>query len=199
MTEGIYDEKEFQKALAWAKENCKLGFDKNPEVLQKSRRGERETVRVRCKDGCYRKRPDERQSRTCRKAARKRLSDTMQSQLVSRDRDSGRTSIRTATSQRHVLNTSFDWNGAREPYILATENDVLNGLGMLFMKLLTNRAQIFADVRTYWSPEAVQESYRLRALEGVAEESRRLHSSDQLRRQPVWMPAGRQRMRTATA
>lgn len=43
-----------------------------------------------------------------------------------------------------------------EPYILATENDVLNGLGMLFMKLLTNRAQIFADVRTYWSKDAVK-------------------------------------------
>ena len=57
-----------------------------------------------------------------------------------------------------MLNTSFDWNGAREPYILATENDVLNGLGMLFMKLLTNRAQIFADVRTYWSPEAVKKA-----------------------------------------
>ena len=55
-----------------------------------------------------------------------------------------------------VLNTSFDWEGAREPYILATENDVLNGLGMLFMKLLTNRAQMFADVRTYWSPDAVK-------------------------------------------
>ena len=55
-----------------------------------------------------------------------------------------------------MLNTSFDWNGAREPYILATENDVLNGLGMLFMKLLTNRAQMFADVRTYWSPEAIK-------------------------------------------
>ena len=54
-----------------------------------------------------------------------------------------------------LLNTSFDWDGPREPYILATENDVLNGIGMLFMKLLTNRAQIFADVRTYWSPEAV--------------------------------------------
>ena len=55
-----------------------------------------------------------------------------------------------------LLNTSFDWNGAREPYILATENDVLNGLGMMFMKLLTNRAQIFADVRTYWSGESVK-------------------------------------------
>ena len=50
-----------------------------------------------------------------------------------------------------LLNTSFDWDGPREPYILATENDVLNGIGMLFMKLLTNRAQIFADVRTYWT------------------------------------------------
>ncbi len=57
-----------------------------------------------------------------------------------------------------VLTTSFDWNGAREPYILATENDVLNGLGMMFMKLLTNRAQMFADVRTYWSPEAVKKA-----------------------------------------
>ena len=55
-----------------------------------------------------------------------------------------------------MLNTSFDWDGAREPYILATENDVLNGLGMLFMKLLTGRAQMFADVRTYWSANAVK-------------------------------------------
>ena len=69
-----------------------------------------------------------------------------------------------------LLNSSFDWNGAREPYILATENDVLNGLGMLFMKLLTNRAQIFADVRTYWSPEAVRRTTGYE-LEGVAKEA----------------------------
>ncbi|MBP5780024.1 MAG: L-fucose isomerase, partial [Clostridia bacterium] len=55
-----------------------------------------------------------------------------------------------------LLNSTFDFEGAREPYILATENDILNGMGMLFMKLLTNRAQIFADVRTYWSPEATK-------------------------------------------
>ena len=61
-------------------------------------------------------------------------------------------------------------NGAREPYILATENDVLNGLGMLFMKLLTNRAQIFADVRTYWSPDAVKKATGY-DLEGVAKEA----------------------------
>ena len=55
-----------------------------------------------------------------------------------------------------ILNTSFDWNGIRQPFIVATENDALNGLGMLFGHLLTDTAQIFADVRTYWSPEAVK-------------------------------------------
>ena len=69
-----------------------------------------------------------------------------------------------------MLNTSFDWNGAREPYILATENDVLNGLGMLFMKLLTGRAQMFADVRTYWSGEAVKRVTGYE-LEGKAKDS----------------------------
>jgi L-fucose isomerase-like protein len=55
-----------------------------------------------------------------------------------------------------ILNTSFDWNGIRAPYIVATENDCLNGASMLFGYLLTNTAQIFADVRTYWSPDAVK-------------------------------------------
>lgn len=69
-----------------------------------------------------------------------------------------------------LLNSSFDWNGAREPYVLATENDTLNGIGMLFMKLLTGRAQIFADVRTYWSPEAVKRTTGYE-LEGIAKEA----------------------------
>ena len=55
-----------------------------------------------------------------------------------------------------ILNTSFDWDGPRQPYIMATENDSLNGAAMLLGHLLTNTAQIFADVRTYWSPEAVK-------------------------------------------
>lgn len=66
-----------------------------------------------------------------------------------------------------LLNTSFDWNGIREAYVLATENDACNGIAMLFGHLLTNRAQIFSDVRTYWSPEAV---YRVtgKQLTGMA-------------------------------
>jgi L-fucose isomerase len=55
-----------------------------------------------------------------------------------------------------ILNTSFDWNGIREAFVMATENDSLNGVAMLFGKLVTNTAQVFADVRTYWSPEAVE-------------------------------------------
>jgi L-fucose isomerase len=55
-----------------------------------------------------------------------------------------------------ILNSSFDWNGIRAPYMVATENDSLNGISMLFGYLLTNTAQIFADVRTYWSPAAVK-------------------------------------------
>ena len=55
-----------------------------------------------------------------------------------------------------ILNSSFDWNGTRPPFVVATENDHLNGLSMLFGNLLTNTAQVFADVRTYWSPEAVK-------------------------------------------
>jgi len=70
-----------------------------------------------------------------------------------------------------ILNSSFDWNGIREPFIVATENDALNGIAMLFGKLLTNTAQVFADVRTYWSPDAVERvtGYKLegRAANGL--------------------------------
>ncbi len=55
-----------------------------------------------------------------------------------------------------ILNSSFDWNGIRAPFIVATENDAMNGVSMLLEILLTNSAQIFADVRTYWSPDAVK-------------------------------------------
>jgi L-fucose isomerase len=67
-----------------------------------------------------------------------------------------------------ILNSSFDWNGKRAPYILATENDALNAAGMLFGHLLTNSAQVFADLRTYWSPEAVARVTDGYQLEGAA-------------------------------
>jgi L-fucose isomerase len=67
-----------------------------------------------------------------------------------------------------ILNSSFDWNGKRQPYILATENDSLNGVAMLFGHLLTNTAQMFSDVRTYWSPDAVKRVSG-KSLTGIAE------------------------------
>ena len=67
-----------------------------------------------------------------------------------------------------VLNSSWDWNGKRSPYILATENDALNGVCMLFGQLLTHTAQVFADLRTYWSPQAV-ERVSGKKLSGLAE------------------------------
>ena len=67
-----------------------------------------------------------------------------------------------------ILNTSFDWNGIRQPFVVATENDYLNGITMLFGHLLTDTAQIFSDVRTYWSPDAVKRVTG-KALTGIAE------------------------------
>ncbi len=71
---------------------------------------------------------------------------------------------------------TFDWNGIREAYVLATENDACNGVAMLFGHLLTNRAQIFSDVRTYWSPEAVK---RVTGKELTGLASKRYHPSYQ--------------------
>ena len=169
MTEGIYDEKEFQKALAWAKENCKLGFDKNPEFLQKSDEEKEKQfefvvkMAVIVKDlmNGNKNLPEGCEEESCGHNA---IAAGFQGQRQWTD------FYPNGDFAEAVLNTSFDWNGAREPYILATENDVLNGLGMLFMKLLTNRAQMFADVRTYWSPEAVKKATGYE-LEGVAKES----------------------------
>ena len=169
MTLGIYDEKEFAKLKEWAARSVREGFDKNPEEIQKTREQ---------KDSDW--------------------EFTLKMYLIIKDLMNGNPNLPAGCEEEAVghnaiaggfqgqrqwtdfypncdfpeamLNTSFDHNGAREPYILATENDVLNGLGMLFMKLLTNRAQMFADVRTFWSPEAVKRCTGY-DLEGKAREN----------------------------
>lgn len=170
MTEGIYDEAEYQKALAWTKEKCIEGFDKNPEALQKSRDAKDSdwefVVKMMCiikdlmngndnlPEGCEEE-----------KVGHNAIAAGFQGQRQWTD------FYPNCDYPEAMLNTSFDWNGAREPYILATENDVLNSLGMLFNKLLTNSPQIFADVRTYWSPEAVKKAAGGYELEGKAKEA----------------------------
>ena len=169
MEEGIYDEAEFQKALAWTKAHCKEGWDKNPEFVRSS--------------------PEKKEEQ---------WEFTVKMYLIIKDLLNGNPNLPAGCEEEMVghnaiaggfqgqrqwtdfypncdypealLNSTFDHNGAREPYILATENDVLNGLGMLFMKLLTNRAQMFSDVRTYWSPEACKRASGYEVT-GVAKEN----------------------------
>ena len=169
MTEGIYDEAEYQKALAWAKEKCIIGFDKNPEELQMSDEKKEEQFEFVVKMAVIIKdlmngNPNLPEGREEEMVGHNAIAAGFQGQRQWTD------FYPNGDFAEAVLNTSFDWNGAREPYILATENDVLNGLGMLCMKLLTNRAQMFADVRTYWSPEAVKRVTGYE-LEGIAKEN----------------------------
>ncbi len=155
MTEEIYDKAEYEKALKWTKEKCKEGYDKNPDFVKASDEEKEKTwefvvkMMVIIKDLMN---------------GNQNLPEGCEEEMVGHNAiAAGFQGQRQWTDfypncdfPEALLNTSFDWNGAREPYILATENDVLNGLGMLFMKLLTNCAQIFADVRTYWSGDAVK-------------------------------------------
>ena len=169
MTEGIYDEEEFKKALAWTKKNCPEGFDKNPESLQKSPEKKEEEWEFVVKMMCIIKDLYN---------GNKNLPKGCEEEMVGHNAIAGGFQGQRQWTDFYpncdfpesLLNTSFDWEGAREPYILATENDTLNGVCMLFSKLLTNTAQIFADVRTYWSPEAVKKATGY-DVEGKAKEA----------------------------
>ena len=168
MTLGIYDKEEYEKALAWAKVNCKESEDicNSPE-LQKDRAGKdsdwefvvKMTLIVRdlmCGN------PKLKEMGFGEEAlGHNALAGGFQGQRQWTD------FYPNGDFTEALLNSSFDWTGIRQPYILATENDALNGTAMLFGYLLTNTAQIFADVRTYWSPDAV-ERVTGKKLEGCA-------------------------------
>ncbi len=155
MTEEIYDKAEYEKALRWTKEKCKEGYDKNPDFVKASDEEKEKTwefvvkMMVIIKD-LMNGNPNLPEGCEEEMVGHNAIAAGFQGQRQWTD------FYPNCDFPEALLNTSFDWNGAREPYVLATENDVLNGLGMLFMKLLTNRAQIFADVRTYWSGDAVK-------------------------------------------
>ncbi len=178
MEEGIYNEEEYQKALKWTKEHCKMGRDDNPDFVEflgkkhkiKPTDEEKEkqwefTVKMYCiiKDlmagnpnlpaGCEEE-----------KVGHNAIAGGFQGQRQWTDHWPN------CDYPEAFLSSSFDYEGAREPFTLATENDVLNALGMLFMRLLTHRAQIFADVRTYWSGDATKRVTGYE-LEGKAKEA----------------------------
>ncbi|MDR6551219.1 L-fucose isomerase [Paenibacillus qinlingensis] len=156
MEEDIFDPEEYQLALNWVKENCVEGPDKNPIAIQTTREKKDQDWETVVKMTMI-------------------VRDLMVGNPRLEDIEFGEEALGHNAilsgfqGQRHwtdhfpngdfmeaMLNTSFDWNGKRAPYLVATENDSLNGVVMLFGNLLTNTAQIFADVRTYWSPEAVK-------------------------------------------
>ncbi len=155
MTEEIYDKDEYEKALAWAKQYCIEGFDKNDPTLQRTREQKDADWEFVVKMAVIIKdlmsgNPNLPRGNEEEMVGHNAIAAGFQGQRQWTD------FYPNGDFAEAMLNTSFDWNGAREPYILATENDVLNGIGMLFMKLLTGRAQMFADVRTYWSGDAVK-------------------------------------------
>ena len=169
MTEGIYDHAEYEKALAWVKANCPEGFDKNPPELQKTPAQKEADWEFIVKMMCIIKDLYN---------GNHNLPAGCEEEMVGHNAIAGGFQGQRQWTDFYpncdfpeaMLNSSFDWEGAREPYVMATENDTLNGVGMLFGKLLTGRAQIFADVRTYWSPEAVKKATGYE-LEGIAKEA----------------------------
>ncbi len=154
--QNICDPLEYQKALAWVKANCQEGREYNPPHQQRSRAQK-----------------DQDWEKVVKMAIIARdlmVGNPRLNELGFGEEALGHNAILSGfQGQRQwtdfqpngdfleaILNTSFDWNGFRKPYVTATENDSLNGVSMLFGHLLTNTAQVFADVRTYWSPEAVK-------------------------------------------
>ncbi len=169
MTEGIYDKNEYEKALKWVKEKCNKDFDKNPVELQRTAKQKEADWEFTVKMACIIK---------DLMNGNKNLPKGAEEETVGHNAIvAGFQGQRQWTDfypncdfPESLLNSSFDWNGAREPYVLATENDTLNGVTMLFGKLLTGRAQIFADVRTYWSTDAVKRVTGY-DIEGVAKKA----------------------------
>ena len=169
MEEGIYNEEEYQKALAWTKEHCKMGRDDNPDFVRFSDEEKEKQWEFTVKMYCIIK---------DLMAGNKNLPKGFEEEMVGHNAIVGGFQGQRQWTDHWpncdypeaLLSSSFDYQGAREPYTLATENDVLNGLGMLFMRLLTHRAQIFADVRTFWSPEATKRVTGY-DLEGKAKEN----------------------------
>jgi L-fucose isomerase len=156
LEEKIYSDAEFRRALEWVKANCKEGADINPPSAQHSRdrkdRAWATSVKmVMIVRDLMVGNPDlKRRGFVEESLGHNAILAGFQGQRAWTDR------MPNGDFMETILNSSFDWNGIRQSYVVATENDALNGVAMLFGHLLTGTSQIFSDVRTYWSPEAVE-------------------------------------------
>lgn len=167
--ENIFDEKTFEEAMEWVNKYAEEGIDTNPEGF-KSAESKKEKdwefvvkTAIIIKDlmnGNDKLKDDFPEEALGHNA----IAAGFQGQRQWTDY------LPNADFAEAILNSSFDWEGIREPYVLATENDILNGVSMVFNKLLTNKAQLFADVRTHWSSDAVKRIANYE-LEGKAAEA----------------------------
>ena len=154
LNENIYDKDEFKKALAWTKKYCKEGKDLNTKPKSKARKEEEWEIVVKmaiiARDLMVGN-PRLRQAGFGEEAnGHNAILAGFQGQRQWTDH------MPNGDFLEAILCSSFDWNGIRPPYLVATENDAMNGVPMLFGYLLTNTAQMFSDIRTYWSPAAVK-------------------------------------------
>ena len=153
---GIYDQDEFEKALAWANANLTKGEDNNPPEMQHSQEEQDAAWEYSIKMALIVRDLMVGNPRLAEQGfgeealGHNAIAAGFQGQRQWTDH------LPNGDFMEAMLNTSWDWNGIRQPYMVATENDALNGIGMLFGHLLTGTAQVFADVRTYWSPESVK-------------------------------------------
>ena len=173
MTLEIYDHEEYEKAYKWIKENCKEGFDKNsgknfPEIIKKSKVVKAENdwefitkFTIIVKDILHGNPKLAQMGWNEEALGRNGIVGGFQGQRMWTDW------LPNADFTEAILASSFDWNGKKQPFPFATENDTLNGISMLFATLLTNKAPCFHDVRTYWSPDAVKRITG-KELEGIA-------------------------------
>jgi L-fucose isomerase len=153
---GWFDQEEFQRALAWVKDNCKEGRDYNDPASVRPRQALDEEWETSIKMALI-----ARDLMTGNpRLAEMGLAEQAQGHHAIAGGFQGQRQwtdhFPNGDFLEAILNSSFDWNGKRAPYIVATENDALNGVGMLFGHLLTHTAQIFADLRTYWSTSAIE-------------------------------------------
>ena len=154
--EGIFDKEEFNRAMIWTKKYCKEGKDYNDDSRKKNRDQkdkEWQTIvkmTLICRD-LMSGNPKLKEMGFGEEAkGRNAIIGGFQGQRQWTDYQPN------ADFTEAILNSSFDWNGIRQPYMFATENDCLNAISMLFGHLLTGKAQLFSDVRTYWSPDSVE-------------------------------------------
>lgn len=154
--EGVYDPEEYEKAIKWADENMTMGWDKNPQDMQHTPEYKRWCLETNVKMAIIAKdmmvgNPRLAELGFAEEAVgHNAILSGFQGQRQWNDH------LPNGDFMESISSSSIDWTGIREPLLMATENDHLNGFSMLFAKLLTGIAPGFADVRTYWSPEAVE-------------------------------------------